>query len=297
MKLKPYWAFPTIEKVGLTRCVSSTPLQPREKILEVKRQAADKACSEILRKDSKVEIVALLGSVANGDIIGWFSDIDLIAITDKPKNEEMIEVDHQVLFIEYHNWASFKDLMVRKISREEYEVRSSYLFFYGNPRFLYASAKSRTKYEEIVTQGIQRLWKDHAQIDKYLDDFVWFYGTAREASRYDQPLTALGKLQRGTTLLLRYYLVKNKILLRKPLPDDRTITQLRSSPVPKELVNFIEQLYQGKLNIDTLLKKAKEMYLQITNKRKMAQQNSIVKEINTQSLLVSNRVRENFKSR
>jgi predicted nucleotidyltransferase len=269
MKLKPYWASPKIEEKGLTEFISNSPLQPKKKILEVKRKAADKTCAQILKKNPETEIVALLGSVAYGDIIGWFSDVDMIVITGRLKKEEMVELDHQVLFIEYHNWVSFEDLIFKKIAREEYESRSSYLFFYGNPRFLHFSAKSKAKYERIVRLGIERLWRDHSsKIGEYLDDFVWFYGTAEEALRYGQRLTAKGKLQRGTTLLLRYYLIKNRILLRKPLPDDRTITQLRNSSVPKELVDFIEQLYQGKSNINALLKQAKEMYLQITNNRK-----------------------------
>jgi len=268
MKLKPYWASPKIEEKGLTECISLSPLQPKEKILEVKRKAADNACARILKKDPETEIVALLGSVAFGDITGWFSDVDMIVITGKPKKEEMVELNHQVLFIERHNWASFEDFIFKKIAREEYESRSSYLFFYGNPRYLYFSAESKTKYERIVRLGIEKLWGDHSKIDEYLDDFVWFYGTAKEALRYGQRLTARGKLQRGTTLLLRYYLIKNRILLRKPMPDDRTMAQLRNSSVPKELVDLIEQLYQGRSDMKALLEQAKEMYSKITNDRK-----------------------------
>jgi predicted nucleotidyltransferase len=268
MKLEPYWALPEIEERGLTECVSLSPLRPKEKILEVKRKAADKACAGILKRDAKTEIVALLGSVAHGDITGWFSDVDMIVITSKPRKEKMVEIDHQVLFVEYYSWGGFRDLIVKKIAREEYESRSSYLFFYGNPRYLHLSTRSKAKYERIVKSGIEKLWRDHSKTDEYLDDFVWFYGTAREALRYRQPLTAIGKLQRGTILLLRYYLIKNRILLRKPLPDDRTMIQLRNSPVPKELVDFIEQLYQGKADVNTLLKQGREMYLKITKKRK-----------------------------
>lgn len=268
MELKPYWAFPNVEKTSLTECISSCPARPREKILEVKRKAASRACLQILNKDSKAEIVALLGSVGRGDIIGWFSDIDMLVVTSKPKEEELVEVDNEVVFIEHHNWASFEDLMIKKIARDEYETRSSYLSFYGNPYYLHSSGKSRARYERTVRLGIKALWRDYPQTDEYLDDFVWFYGAARESLRYNQSLTAIGKLQRGTILLLRYYLIKNKILLRKPLPDERTMIQLRNSKVPKELADFIEQLYQGKSDVDTLLQRGREMYLQITNRRK-----------------------------
>jgi len=268
MKLKPYWELPNIKKTGLTECISSYPLQLTEKILEAKRRAAHKACTQILEKDSNVEIIVLIGSVARGDIFGWFSDIDTLVITSEPRKEEMISVDHQPLFIEYHNWASFEDLIVNKIARDEYEDRSSYLSFYGNPHYLHSSEESRAEYEQIVRSGIEALWRDHSEIDEYLDDFVWFYGSAKEALRHNQPLTALGKLQRGTVLFIRYYLVKNKILLRKPLPDQRTITQLRNSPVPKELVDFAEQLYRGKLDIHTMLQRGRKMYLRITNRRR-----------------------------
>jgi predicted nucleotidyltransferase len=243
-------------------------LQPIEKILEVKRKAAEKACSEILKRDSEAEIVALLGSVAHGDIVGWFSDVDILVITSKPREDEMVGVDHEVVFIEYHSWASFRDLVVKRIARDEYESRSSYLFFYGNPHYLHSSEKSRAKYERMVRLGIEALWRDHSQIDEYLDDFIWFYGAAKEALRYNQPLTAMGKLQRGTVLLLRYYLIKNKILLRKPLPDERTMIQLRNSPVPRELVDFIEQLHLGKSDVETMLQRGREMYLQVTNGRR-----------------------------
>jgi len=272
MELKPYWEFPSIRETGLTECISSNPLQPLEKILEVKRRAASKGCSEILRRDPEVEIVALIGSVARGDIMGWFSDIDTLAITSNPGEEEMMVVEHQPLFVEHHNWASFEDLMVKRIARDEYEDRSSCLSFYGNPHYLHSSEESRAKYEQIVRLGIEALWRDHSKIDEYLDDFVWFYGAAREALRYNLPLTAMGKLQRGTVFLLRYYLVKNKILLRKPLPDERTMIQLRNSQVPKELVDFVEQLYLGRLDIDTLLDKGRKMYLQVTNGRKWMNQ-------------------------
>lgn len=268
MKLKPYWAFRNIERIGLTECISSFPLQPIEKIWETKRNVADKACEEILKKDPYAEIVALLGSVAHGDIIGWFSDIDMLVITKEPREEEMTEIDHEVLFIEYHSWKSFKELLVERITRDEYEERSSYLFFYGKPLYLYSSAKAKKKYKRIVESGIRGLWKDYSEIDEYLDDFIWFYGSAREALRQSKPLTAIGKLQRGTIFLLRYYLVKNKILLRKPLPEERTMIQLRNSRVPKELVDFIEQLYRGRLDINTLLQRGREMYLHTTKGRK-----------------------------
>lgn len=268
MKLKPYWTAPGIEKIGLTKCISSYPLQPMEKILEIKRNAANKACSQILKNDSKTKAVALIGSVAHRDIIGWFSDIDMLVITSKPKKDEMVEIDHQVLFIECHNWRSFKDLITRKIARDEYEDRSSYLFFYGHPQFLHFSGKSNAKYEEIMKSGVEKLWYDYSQIDEYLDDFIWFYGSAKEALKHNQPLTAIGKLQRGTVLLLRYYLIKNKILLRKPLPDERTIIQLRNSKVPKELVDFVEEFYQGESDVDTMFQKGRKMYLQATNRRK-----------------------------
>lgn len=93
-------------------------------------------------------------------------------------------------------------------------------------------------------------------------------GGAKEALRYSQSLTALGKLQRGTTLLLRHYLIRNKILLRKPLPDDRTIIQLRNSKVPKELMDFVERLYQGNLDIGALMPHGRKVYLKVTNRRK-----------------------------
>jgi len=216
--------------------------------------------------------VALIGSVARGDIMGWFSDIDTLAITSNPGEEEMMVVEHQPLFVEHHNWASFEDLMVKRIARDEYEDRSSCLSFYGNPHYLHSSEESRAKYDAIVRLGIEALWRDHSEIDEYLDDFVWFYGAAREALRYNLPLTAMGKLQRGTVLLLRYFLIKNKVLLRKPLPDERTMIQLRNSQVPKELVDFVEQLYRGRLDIDTLLDKGRKMYLQVTNGRKWMNQ-------------------------
>jgi len=268
MKPKPYWALPKIEKIGLTECISSSALQPLEKILRVKREVAQRACSQILRKDPKTEIIALLGSVAHGDIMGWFSDIDMLVITSKPRKDEMVELAHEVLFIEYHNWASLEDLIVNKIKRDEYEERSCYLYFYGNPSYLYSTAKSRTKYKRIIRLGVEALWRDHSKIEEYLDDFIWFYGSAKEALRYNQPFTAIGKLQRGTVLLLRHYLIKNKILLRKPLPDDRTIVQLRNSHVPRELLGFIEKLYKERADIDTLMQLGKEMYSQVTNRRK-----------------------------
>jgi len=268
MKLEPYWESPNIEKTSLTKYISNCPLQPIEKILEMKRGAARKACSQILKKDNAVEVVALLGSVARGDIIGWFSDIDTLVITSKPREEEMIFVDHQPLFVERHNWASFEDLLIKKIARDEYEERSSYLSFYSNPSYLHSSKKSRAQYKQIVKQGMEALWKDNTEIEEYLDDFVWFYGSAKEALKHDLPLTAIGKLQRGTTLLLRHYLIRNRILLRKPLPDQRTITQLRNSQVPKELVDFTEQLHQGKSDPQTLLQQGRRMYLKVTNGRR-----------------------------
>jgi len=268
MKLKPYWESSNIKKTSLTEFISSCPLPPLEKILEIKRKTASKACSQILKKDSETEIVALIGSVARGDITGWFSDIDLLVITSERREGEVISVSHQPLFIECQNWASFEDKMVNRIARDEYEERSSYLSFYGNPHYLHFSKQGRVKYERIVKLGVEALWRDYSKIDEYLDDFVWFYGSAKEALGYNQPLTAMGKLQRGTVLLLRHYLIKNKILLRKPLPDQRTMIQLRNSPVPKELVDFTEQLYKGKLDIHTLLQRGRKMYLQVTKRRK-----------------------------
>lgn len=268
MKLKPYWASPDVKEIGLTKCISSYPMQPLEKILEIKRGVACKTCKQILKEDPEVEIVALLGSVAHGDIIGWFSDIDMLAITKEPKEEEMIEVDHEALFVEYHSWKSLEELLVERIRRDEYEERSSYLFFYGRPRYLHSSAKAEKKYNSIVELGIKALWKDYSDISEYLDDFIWFYGSVSEALKHGKPLTAKGKLQRGSALLLRHYLVKNRILLRKPLPDERTMVQLRRSQVPRKLVDFIEQLYERELDISTMLQHAKEMYLQTTNKRK-----------------------------
>ena len=268
MEPGPYWAYQTIEKSSLTELISSRPLQPLNQILETKRKAAREACLQSLRKDPEAEIIAIVGSVANGDIIGWFSDVDLVVITRKPRKEEMIEVGHQPLFIEYYDWVGFEDLLARRISRDEYEARSSYLFFYGNPYYLHSFREGRARYERTVTLGIQALWNDYSKIEEYLDDFVWFYGSAKEALRRNQTLTAMGKLQRGATLLLRYYLIKNKILLRKPLPDERTIIQLRNSEVPKELVDFTEQLYRGRLEVEMLLQRSREIYLLITNGRK-----------------------------
>jgi len=268
MEPKPYWEFPDVEKVGLTECILFCPLQHMEKILEVKRCVASKACSQVLKRDADAEIVALLGSVARGDITGWFSDIDMLVVTGKPREEEMVVVDHHVLFIEYHDWASLEELVVRRIAWDEYEVRSSYLSFYGSPYYLHGPEKSRARYEEIMKLGVEALWRDHSQTDEYLDDFVYFYGAAVEALRYDQPLTAIGKLHRGAILLLRYYLIKNRILLRKPLPDERTMIKLRHSQVPTELVDFLEQMYRGRLSIDALLQRGKEVYLQVLKGRK-----------------------------
>lgn len=268
MKIKPYWTSSNIKEIGLTKSILSHPLYPTDKILEIKREVADKAVKEILKKDPEAEIVALIGSVAHGDILGWFSDIDMLVITKEPKDEETIEIGHEILFVEYYSWKSFEELLLDRIVRDEYEERSSYLFFYGKPRFLHSSTKAEKKYSQIVKSGVKELWKDYSEIDEYLDDFVWFYGSAIEALKYDKPLTAIGKLHRGTILLLRYYLAKNRILLRKPLPDQRTMFQLRSSQIPKELVDFIEQLCERNLGIETLLRYAKEMHLQITSNRK-----------------------------
>jgi predicted nucleotidyltransferase len=268
MKSKPYWATSNIKEMGLDRSISSSPPHSLDQILQVKREAAIKACNDILKKDRKAELIAVLGSVAIGDILGWFSDIDMLVITDRSIEEEMIEINHQVLFIEYHNWSSFEDLIKKKIVRDEFEERSSYLLFYSNPLYLYSPEESRSKYEEILNSGIESLWRDYSEIEEYLDDFVWFYGSAREAFKYNKPLTALGKLQRGTILMLRHYLIKNKILLRKPLPDERTIIQLRNANVPTQLVNFIEKLYSRELDLESLLENGKKMYLQVTNKRK-----------------------------
>jgi hypothetical protein len=68
MKLEPYWALPEVEERGLTECISL--LRPKEKILEVKRKAAGKACAGILKKDAETEIVALLGFSGACDITG-----------------------------------------------------------------------------------------------------------------------------------------------------------------------------------------------------------------------------------
>ena len=269
MHLKPYWAVPDIERIGLAKCVSSCILQPTEKILEDKRRTASKACEDILKEDPEPEIVAVIGSVAHGDIIGWFSDIDVLVITEKPREEEMVIVDHDVLFVEYHSWESLEELLVKNTSRDEYEDRSSYLFFYGNPRFLHSSEEAEKRYRRIVKLGIEALWKHYSETDEYLDDFIWFYGSAEEALRHNKALTAKGKLQRGTILLLRYYLIRNRILLRKPLPDQRTIIQLQNSRVPRELVDFVEQLYRAELDMESLLRWGREMYLRITKGRKL----------------------------
>jgi len=269
LHLKPYWAVPDIERIGLAKCVSSCILQPTEKILEDKRRTASKACEDILKEDPEPEIVAVIGSVAHGDIIGWFSDIDVLVITEKPREEEMVIVDHDVLFVEYHSWESLEELLVKNTSRDEYEDRSSYLFFYGNPRFLHSSEEAEKRYRRIVKLGIEALWKHYSETDEYLDDFIWFYGSAEEALRHNKALTAKGKLQRGTILLLRYYLIRNRILLRKPLPDQRTIIQLQNSRVPRELVDFVEQLYRAELDMESLLRWGREMYLRITKGRKL----------------------------
>jgi predicted nucleotidyltransferase len=272
MELKPYWASPEIKKTGLAECISSYPSQPIGKILETKRKAANKTGREILKRDPEVDIAALIGSVAHGDIIGWFSDIDMLVITKEPRGEEMLEVDHEVLFIEYYSWKGFEELLTKRIARDEYEERSSCLFFYGKPRYLHSSGKAEKKYNGIVELRTEALWKDYSEIDEYLDDFIRFYGSAKEASRQSRPLTAIGKLQRGTVLLLRYYLIKYKILLRKPFPDDRTFVQLRKSQVPEKLVEFIEEMYKANLDITTMLRHARKMYLQITHRRKWRNQ-------------------------
>jgi len=272
MELKPYWASPEIKNTGLAECISSYPSQPIGKILEIKRKAANKTGREILKRDPEADVIALIGSVAHGDIIGWFSDIDLLVITKEPREEEMLKADHEVLFIEYYSWKGFEELLTKRIARDDYEERSSYLFFYGKPRYLHSSGKAEKKYNEVVELGTEALWKDYSEIDEYLDDFIWFYGSAQEASRQRRPLTAIGKLQRGTVLLLRYYLIKNKILLRKPFPDDRTFVQLRKSQVPEKLVEFIEEMYKANLDIATMLRHARKMYLQITHRRKWRNQ-------------------------
>jgi len=97
-----------------------------------------------------------------------------------------------------------------------------------------------------------------------LDDFVWFYGASLEALRNGMTMTALGKLQRALTYLLRYFLVKNKILLRKPLPDERTLAQLQKSSVPKELISLVKDMYEKKVGIKSLLMKTREVYQKVT---------------------------------
>jgi len=183
-----------------------------------------KLCKLILKENPDAELVAILGSVALGDIIAWFSDIDLLAIGESlPEKEKFMVLEHEFLFIEYHSWRSFENLLTRRIAYDEYESRSSYLFYYSDPFYLYSSEGSRTWYAQILKNGLESLWEDHKEIDRYLDDFVWFYGASLEALRNGMTMTALGKLQRALTYLLQYFLVKNKILLRKPLPDERTL--------------------------------------------------------------------------
>jgi len=107
-------------------------------------------------------------------------------------------------------------------------------------------------HSKIVELGIENLWKEYLEIDEYLDDFVWFYGSASEALRYSRSLAAMGKFQWGVILLLRHYLVKDGILLIKKLSDERTMVQLRRSQVPRKL-DFIEQFYKRDLDISALL--------------------------------------------
>ncbi len=116
MQINPYWSDPKIGDLGLTDCILSSPRPEFVEILRSKRRVAKEACKLILKENPDAELVAILGSVALGDIIGWFSDIDLLAIGESlPEKEKFMVLEHEPLFIEYHRWRSFENLLTRRL--------------------------------------------------------------------------------------------------------------------------------------------------------------------------------------
>lgn len=234
---------------SLTHAICQTSKTPLSTILKRKRAAAEKAC----KRFSEAELVLVYGSVALKDILGFFSDIDMLFLGDfKEKRNCLLTVMDEPIVATFHTFESFHDYLTQELRYYHYDERSSLYYCLSHPLLLKGD---QSDFEQVITTEISHFFTQYSP-EEFLDEFFWFYGGALEATLRKDTFTGFLKIQEAAKMLLRVYLLNTKTLLRKPLPDNRGFSYLKSVKIPESLLVFLEKAFERKEDNFDAAKKA-----------------------------------------
>ena len=237
------------QNTSLTHALYQTIKTPLPLILKRKRAAAEKACNTFPEAD----LVLVYGSVALNDILGFFSDIDMLFLGDfKEKRNCLLTVMDEPVIATFHTGESFNAYLNQEVQYYGYDERSSLYYCLSHPLILKGD---QSAYKQSITAEINRFFTQYSP-EAFLDEFFWFYGAALEATLRKDTLTGFLKIQQAATMLLRFHLLTTKTLLRKPLPDNRGFSYLKSIKTPKSLLIFLEKAFERKKDSFDAAKKA-----------------------------------------
>lgn len=239
MGMKPSYVI--AEEIGLTEAIHKTCSTPIAKILERKLSAAKRACEKFHTAD----LCLVYGSVAVEDIVGFFSDIDMLFIGDfEEKRNNLVKVMDEPVIATFHTIESFENFLMREVRYYGYDERSSLYYCLSTARAL-KNKGILDDYLHIVDSEISTFFNQYSGED-FLDEFFWQYGGGLESNARGDINTGFVKIQEAAKLLLRYWLSETYTLLRKPLPDNRGFLYLKDIEAPEMLITFLREAFERK---------------------------------------------------
>ncbi len=247
--------FVLAKDVGLTQAIHITSTTPLPKILKRKRSAAKRACKNF----PEAESVFVYGSVALGDILGFFSDIDMFFLGNfKEKRNFLLKVADEPIVATFHTFESFRTYLKREVRYYNFDERSSLYYCLLHPLILKGKNSFRP-YQKLVNTEIDNFFS-YYNSKELLNNFYWYYGAGLEATLRGDTYTGFLKIQEAAKVLLRFWLLKNKTLLRKPLPDRRGLSYLKTIRTPESLLTFCAEAFKRK---DTSFTQAKKAFSEV----------------------------------
>jgi hypothetical protein len=239
------------EEIGLTKAVHKTCSTPISKIVERKLSAAKRACERFV----DAELCLVYGSVAVEDIVGFFSDIDMLFIGDfTEKRNELVKVMDEPVIATFHTIESFEKYLMREVRYYGYDERSS-LYYCLSTAVALKDEGILEEYLHLVDSEVSTFFNQYPG-EEFLDKFFWQYGGGLESNVRGDINTGFVKIQEAAKLLLRYWLSKTYTLLRKPLPDNRGFLYLEDIGAPDVLVTFLREAFERKEGVFGTARKA-----------------------------------------
>jgi hypothetical protein len=237
------------QNTSLTHAICQTSKTPLCDIIKRKRAAAEKACKTFF----EAELVLVYGSVALNDILGFFSDIDMLFLGDfKEKRNCQLTIMDEPVIATFHTFESFTRYLTQEARYYLYDDRSSLYYCFVHPLILKGDP---SLYQQYVSTEINHFFVQYTP-EEFLDQFFWYYGAGLEATLRNDALTGFLKIQKAAKTLLRVHLLTTNTLLRKPLPDNRGFSYLKTIKIPENLLIFLEKAFEREEDVFDAAKKA-----------------------------------------